>query len=119
MPEYLVHGTYTAEGLQGLQKDKASGRRRSVNKAVKGLGGKLEAMYFCFGGDDVILIVDLPDNASAAAFALAGGSSGLVKVQTTPLLTVSEVDEALDKTVPYRPPPRRNSCRNPPECSPT
>jgi len=27
MPKYMIHAAYTAEGLKGLQKDKASGRR--------------------------------------------------------------------------------------------
>ena len=27
MPKYLIQASYTAEGLKGLQKDKASGRR--------------------------------------------------------------------------------------------
>jgi uncharacterized protein with GYD domain len=104
MPKYLINASYTAEGLRGLQKDKASGRQQAVKKAVRALGGRLEAIYYCFGGDDVILIADLPDNTSAAAVSLAAGSTGLVTIRTTPLLTVEEVDEALDKTVPYRPP---------------
>ena len=104
MPKYLVSGSYTAEGLQGLQKDKASGRRRALKKAVSGLDGKLEAFYYCFGADDVIVIADMPNNVSAAAISLAASSSGLVRTQTTPLLTVDEVDQALEMTTAYRPP---------------
>ena len=62
MPKYLIQASYTAEGLKGLQKDKASGRRTAVASAVETLGGKLEATYYCFGEDDVLVIVDLPDN---------------------------------------------------------
>jgi uncharacterized protein with GYD domain len=53
MPKYLIQACYTAEGLKGLQKDKASGRRRAVASAVETLGGKLEATYYCFGSDDL------------------------------------------------------------------
>jgi uncharacterized protein with GYD domain len=56
MPKYLMQASYTAEGLKGLQKDKASGRRTAVASAVETLGGKLEATYYCFGQDDVIVI---------------------------------------------------------------
>ena len=54
MPKYLSRGSYSADGLKGLQKDKASGRRTAVTKAVEGLGGKLEAFYYAFGEDDAI-----------------------------------------------------------------
>ena len=34
MPKYLIEASYTAEGLRGLQKDKASGRKQAVTKLV-------------------------------------------------------------------------------------
>ena len=104
MPKFLCTAGYTAEGLQGVVKDTASGRKAAVQKAVKGLGGKLEAFYFSFGDDDVVLIVDLPDNTAAAAMSLAVGSSGLVQLRTTPLLTVEEVDKAIKAKSTYRAP---------------
>ena len=104
MPKYLVSATYNADGLAGLQKDTASGRQKMIKKAIKGLGGKLEAFYFCFGSDDAIVIADLPDNVSAAAINLAASSSGLVTTRTTVLLTVDEVDQALAMGTSYRAP---------------
>jgi uncharacterized protein with GYD domain len=95
MPKYLVQASYTAEGLKGLQKDKASGRKEAVSKAIEGLGGKLESIYFAFGADDVVVIFDLPDNVAAARLAIAVGASGLIRTRTTPLLTVEDVDQAL------------------------
>ncbi len=106
MPKYLLQASYTAEGLKGLAKDTASGRKTAVAKAVESLGGKLDAFYFAFGADDVIVICDFPDNLTAAALALAVGSSGLAEGRTTPLLTVEEVDKALKKTVSYKAPGR-------------
>jgi uncharacterized protein with GYD domain len=104
MPKYLVSGSYSADGLKGLQKDKASGRRRALGAAVEGLGGKLESVYFALGEEDVYVILDLPDNTTAAAVALAASASGLIRTKTTALLTVEEVDAALAKNVGYRPP---------------
>ena len=104
MPKYLVHARYTAEGLRGLIKDTASGRKAAVQKALKGLGGKLESMYYCFGKDDVILITDLPDNTAAAAMSIAVGASGLVDLQVTPLLTIEEIDKAVTLKSAYRAP---------------
>jgi uncharacterized protein with GYD domain len=106
MPKYLITGSYTAEGLRGLQKDKASGRRQAVTAAVEGLGGKVEGTYYAFGQHDVYVIVDIPDNASMAAIGIAVSAAGLVRAHTTALLTVDEVDQALAKSVNYRPPGR-------------
>jgi uncharacterized protein with GYD domain len=104
VPKYLVTGNYSSTGLAGLAKDKASGRKAAVAAAMKALGGKMENIYYAFGSTDVFVICDLPDNVSAAALSLAVSGSGLVKITTTPLLTVDEVDAALDKAVKYRAP---------------
>ena len=50
------------------------------------------------------VVVDLPDNVSAAALSLAVNSLGSVELRTTPLLTAEEMDEATRKSVDYRPP---------------
>ncbi len=104
MAKYLVLGSYTPEGLKGLQKDKASGRRDATRQAVESVGGKVEAYYFAFGEHDTVSILDLPDNVAAAAVSGAVSTAGLVRTQTIPLLTVEEVDKALGTTVRYRPP---------------
>jgi len=106
MPKYLVSASYTADGLKGLQKDKASGRRQAVTAAIEGMGGKLECVYYALGEDDVYLVVDIPPNVSVAALAIAGSATGLVRTRTIPLMTVEEVDQALAKTVNYRAPGR-------------
>jgi len=49
-------------------------RIQVVSKAVKKLGGKIQGGWFAFGDSDVIAILDMPDNASMAAFALAIGA---------------------------------------------
>jgi len=104
MPKYLIQASYSAEGLKGLQKDKASGRKAAVSQAVEGLGGRIDAIYYAFGDHDAVLILDLPDNVSASAFSLAVSASGFVRTKTTPLLTVEETDKALQKSVTYRAP---------------
>lgn len=104
MPKYLIQATYTAEGVKGLVADSASGRRADVKAAVQALGGTVEAFYYVFGEDDAVVIVELPDNVAAAAFALSTSGSGAVRIRTTPLLTVEEVDRALDVRTKYRAP---------------
>ncbi|HXP86442.1 MAG TPA: GYD domain-containing protein [Bryobacteraceae bacterium] len=104
MPKFMYQASYTAEGLRGLLKDSASGRKAAVEAAVKAVGGTLESLYYCFGDHDAVLIVDLPDNVIAASVAVNVAASGLVKVKTTPLLTVAETDKALGGKVAYREP---------------
>src|SRR6266536_1433404 len=64
MAKFLITASYTSDGLKGLQKDKASGRRDAVRQACESVGGKLECMYYAFGDDDVVIIADLPDNVT-------------------------------------------------------
>ena len=104
MPKYLFQARYTTEGIQGLVSDSASGRRADVQAAVKALGGNVEAFYYAFGDDAVVSIVDLPDNIKAVAFGLTTTGSGAVRVRTTPLLTVEDVDKALEIKTQYRAP---------------
>ena len=104
MPKFLVEGSYTSEGLQGLAKDKASGRQAAVEEALKSLGGKLDAVYFALGEADVYLLCECPDHVTAAALALAASSTGLVRTKTIPLLTAAETDRALAMKVGYKAP---------------
>jgi len=104
MPKFLIEASYTTEGLKGLARDSASGRRADVQAAVKALGGKVEAFYYAFGDNDVVIILDLPSNTTAAALGLTTTGSGAVRVRTTPLLTVEEVDQALEIHTQYRAP---------------
>jgi uncharacterized protein with GYD domain len=108
MPKYLIQGRYTPEGLKGLAKDKASGRKAAVQAAMKSLKGKLESLYFTLGSDDVLVIVEAPDNVAVAALAVSVGSTGLINIRTTPLLTVDEVDQALALPSKYRAPGQEN-----------
>jgi uncharacterized protein with GYD domain len=104
MPHFLIEGSYSAEGLHGLSKDKASGREAAVKAALSNLGGKLISIYYALGEGDVYLVCECPDHVSAAALSLAASSSGLVRTKTTSLLTVEETDRALAMQAGYRAP---------------
>lgn len=104
MAKYLFHGSYSERGLQGLLKEGGSGRQAAIEQLMKGLGGRLEVVYWAFGGDDFYVIADLPDNESAAAGSLVVSATGTSQVATTVLLTAEQLDEATKKTVNFRPP---------------
>jgi Uncharacterized conserved protein len=104
MPKYLIQANYVGEGVKGLLKEGGTSRRVAAEKLVESAGGTLEAFYYAFGETDVYLILDVPDNASAAAVALTVGASGAVTLKTTVLMTPEEVDVATKKAPSYRPP---------------
>ena len=104
MAKYLIQANYTGEGIKGLLKEGGSSRRDAVDKALASVGGKVESFYFAFGDTDAIVIIDVPDNVTAAAVALTVGASGAVTLKTTVLMTPEEVDQATKKSPAYRAP---------------
>jgi uncharacterized protein with GYD domain len=104
MPKYLIHGSYTEEGLKGLLKEGGTKRVEASKQAVESLGGTLEEYYFAYGDNDFYFIVDQPDNVNVIAGILLANASGAVKLKTTVLITPEEVDEAIKKTMDWRPP---------------
>jgi uncharacterized protein with GYD domain len=106
MAKYLFDARYTSEGAKGVAREGGSGRRAAIAKMTEGLGGKLETFYYAFGDVDAYVIVDVPDNVSAAAIALAVNQAGTAAVKTVVLISPEDMDKAGKKTVDYRPPGR-------------
>lgn len=102
MAKYLITGSYTTQGTKGLLAEGGSSRKAAVESALKGLGGKLDALYFAYGDVDVFALIDVPDSTSALALSLVVNASGAVQVRTIPLATIEEVDAACKKSVAYR-----------------
>jgi uncharacterized protein with GYD domain len=97
MPSYLVQVAYTPESVAALVANPQD-RTEAIGKVVKKLGGKPGKLYLSFGDYDVVGIYEMPDNVSAAAFAMAISSGGACKsVKTTPLMTGEEAVAAMKK----------------------
>lgn len=106
MPQYLLQVAY-APGAWAAMLKKPDNRLDTVRPVVEKMGGKIEKGWFSFGDYDLISIIEMPDNVSAAAFSLAASAGGGVKsIKTTPLLTLAESIEAMKKarTSGYKPP---------------
>jgi uncharacterized protein with GYD domain len=102
--KYLVKASYTTEGAKGVQSAGGTSRRDAVAKMTEALGGTLESFYFAFGDTDAYVIVDLPDNQSAAAVSIAVNAAGGATSEVVVLLTPEEIDAAANVSVDYRPP---------------
>ena len=104
MGKYMFRSTYTQAGLAGLLKEGGSRRREALTQTIEGMGGSVEALYYAFGEPDLYIIADLPDDATAAAVSMVIGNAGALDISVTVLVTPETIDEAIGKSVPYRPP---------------
>jgi uncharacterized protein with GYD domain len=106
MPYYLIQVAYTSKGFAALVKNPQN-RMDSIRPVFESLGGKLHGMWFAFGDYDIVIICQLPDNASVAAISMAISAGDAVKaVRTTTLMTMEEGIEAMKKATitVYQPP---------------
>ena len=106
MAYFLLQGAYTAEAWKALVK-KPHDRTEVVRPVIEKLGGRMESAWFAFGEYDIVLILQMPDNVSAAAFSLAVAAGGAFKsYKTTPLMTIADGIEAMRKAAGagYQPP---------------
>ena len=106
MALYLGRFSYTPEALRGMMENPTD-RGAAAREVAESLGGKLLGFWFCFGESDGAYLMEAPDNATAAALAMAIGASGAISnVETTVLMTAEEAQDAMRKasTATYHPP---------------
>ena len=104
MPKYLIQANYTASGAVGLLKEGGTSRVKAITALVESGGGSVEAVYWVMGADDIVIIADAPDTASAAAVSLNVGASGAATCRTSELLTAAQVDDIAKRQINYRAP---------------
>jgi uncharacterized protein with GYD domain len=104
MAKFLVKASYSAEGAKGVQSAGGSSRRDVIAKMAEGLGGSLESFYFAFGETDAYVVLDLPDNRTAAAASMAVNAAGAATSEVVVLLSPEDVDAAAQLSVDYRSP---------------
>jgi uncharacterized protein with GYD domain len=104
MGMYMVHGSYSVDGIRGVMKEGGTARAKVVATLVTSVGGTLESFYFAFGKDSFFVIADLPNDEAAAAVSMTVAASGAVTSSTTKLLTPAQVDAAVKVSPTYRAP---------------
>ena len=106
MAMYLTRFNYTPETWARMIQNPED-RREAARAYIESVGGKLHGFWYGFGEHDGWNLWEAPDNVSMAAVALAIGAGGaLSSIETTTLLTVEELLEALRKaqSIRYRRP---------------
>ena len=97
MAHYLLQVAYTPESWSAMVHNPQD-RSEAVRGPVEKLGGKIERFWMAFGEYDIVGVIEMPDNVSAAAFAMAVAAGGACKnIKTTPLLSSQEGVEAMHK----------------------
>jgi uncharacterized protein with GYD domain len=95
MPFYMFQASYTPAALKAMV-DKPQDREAAARPLIEAIGGKLHHLFFCFGKDDIVALIEAPDDAAMAAGALAVGASGAFSSgATTKLMTASEAMAAM------------------------
>jgi uncharacterized protein with GYD domain len=106
MAMYLTRFSYTPETWARLIQNPED-RREAARAYIESVGGKLHGFWYGFGEHDGWNLWEAPDNVSMAAVVLAIGAGGALRsTETTALLTVEELMQALGKaqSVRYRKP---------------
>ena len=97
MSYYLFQARYTADALKAMV-DTPQDREAAARPLIESVGGKLHNLFFCFGAEDVMAIIEAPDDEAMAACALAVGASGAFSSgATTKLMTSAEAMAAMAK----------------------
>ena len=97
MASYLLQVGYTPEAWAAMLQNPQD-RSAAVKAPVEKLGGRVERFWLSFGDYDIVSVIEMPDNVSAAAFSMAVAAGGACRaVRTTPLLSSSEGQEAMKK----------------------
>jgi uncharacterized protein with GYD domain len=78
-----------------------------MKTVIKNLEGKIESAFLTFGDYDVLGILELPDEITAAALSMALMAGGGIKnIKTTPMMTWKDGVNAMKKAkkASYKPP---------------
>jgi uncharacterized protein with GYD domain len=103
MAKYLLSVNYSSDGMKGVLAEGGSSRKAAVEALAASVGGTVEAVYFSFGQQDIVIICDAPDETSIAAIGMTVVSTGVTdSYRSIPLLTAEEVDAAAKMSPAYR-----------------
>ena len=89
MATFMMFGRYSAQSLKGIGPQ----RTEDTKALIKEHGGELKQGYAVAGGNDIVLIVELPDNARAMAVSAALTKMTGVAFTTSPAVTLEEFDK--------------------------
>ena len=95
MNTYIALASFTDQGIRSV-KDTVK-RADAVKEAAGKYGCKMTQIYWTLGSKDLVTFIEGPDDASVAAFGLAIGSAGNVRLETLRAFSREEMTTVLGK----------------------
>jgi uncharacterized protein with GYD domain len=89
MAKYVILVNWTDQGVKTAA-DTVS-RSEQVREMGSELGATIETILWTMGRYDIVVVIDSPDNATAARFAAKVSALGNVRTETLPAFTADEV----------------------------
>lgn len=101
MATYLMFGKYSPEAAKAISRD-GTGKATDF---IKQNGSEIKSAYAVLGDTDLVLAVELPDNARAMKVGVGLSKMLGVSSSTAPAITIDEFDSSSARTV-------RGACRS-------
>lgn len=97
IPHYMFQARYTSEAMKAMV-DNPQDREAAARPLIEALGAKLHNLFFCMGQDDVIAIIEAPDDETVtAASMIIGGSGAFSGGATRKLMSAQQAMSAMQK----------------------
>ncbi|WP_435157970.1 GYD domain-containing protein [Haladaptatus sp. DFWS20] len=94
MATYICLFNYTQQGIQNIEQSPA--RLDSFKEVIDEQGGELRGFYLTMGRHDLVAVLELPDDQTAAQLLLRLGSLGNVTTETLKAFPEEEYREVID-----------------------
>lgn len=97
MALYMTQFGYTQEAWAAMVKNPQD-REAGVKALIEKMGGQVLGFYYSFGEYDGVLLLEAPDETTAAAMLMAAIAPGHLRAtKTTCLFTMEQAMEAMSK----------------------
>jgi len=93
MPSYIHLIRFTQKGIENIKEGAA--RLDAVKQSYKAMGAEIKGFYLMMGQYDALVIVDAPNDETMAKVALASGTRGTVRSETSRAFTEEEYRKIL------------------------
>ena len=95
MPTFITFINWTDQGIRNIKE--SPHRAEAATALLKSMGGTVKEMYLTSGQQDVVLISEAPDGDVMAKFAMAVGSQGNVRTNTTRAWSQKEFEKIVSE----------------------
>ena len=94
MPTYVLLTTFTPQGIENVRDSPE--RTGHAKEMIESLGGTWREFFVTMGQYDGVVIVDFPDDATAARAVLTLAESGNVTTETLRAFTLEEFRDVVE-----------------------